>query len=146
MQCQPHHQVRNARCEKVSTQPEDPQRRPGGALVLLTGLIELSPHPAQLSPGPRSSHKLGTVGSSRKPTSRLLAAATAAHFDQFLPFDRSRGHSPMFGYNTGKVFKDARFRLGLYLREAGVAGSKAAHSAVMRAVGPTAEAPYAQTA
>lgn len=52
----------------------------------------------------------------------------------------------MFGYNTKKVFKDARFRLGLYLREAGVSGSKSAHSAVMRAAGPVAAAPYGQTA
>lgn len=76
----------------------------------------------------------------------MFAAATAAHFDQFQPFDRSRGHCPMFGYNTGKVFKDARFRLGLYLQEAGVAGSKSAHTAVMRAAGPLAKAPYGQTA
>ncbi len=52
----------------------------------------------------------------------------------------------MFGYNTKKVFKDARFRLGLYLREAGVSGSKSAHSAVMRAAGPVAAAPYGQAA
>ncbi|CAM9178293.1 unnamed protein product, partial [Scytosiphon promiscuus] len=74
-----------------------------------------------------------------------ITAATAAHFDQFLPFDRSRGHCPMFGYNTGKIFKDARFRLGLYLREAGVAGSKSAHTVVMRAAGPLGKAPYGQT-
>lgn len=71
-----------------------------------------------------------------------FAAATAAHFDQFLPFDRSRGHCPMFGYNTGKVFQDARFRLGLYLREAGVSSSRAAHAAVMRSVGPLPDAPF----
>lgn len=71
-----------------------------------------------------------------------MAAATAAHFDQFLPFDRSRGHCPMFGYNTGKVLKDTRLRLGLYLREAGVSGSAAAHAAVMKAAGPLRDAPY----
>lgn len=52
----------------------------------------------------------------------------------------------MFGYNTVKVFKDARFRLGLYLNEAGVSGSKSAHAAVMRAAGPRADPPYGQTA
>lgn len=52
----------------------------------------------------------------------------------------------MFGYNTGKVFKDARFRLGLYLREAGVSASKSAHAAVMHAAGALAAAPYGQTA
>lgn len=48
----------------------------------------------------------------------------------------------MFGYNTGKVLKDARFRLGLYLREAGLSGSAAAHAAVMKAAGPRRDAPY----
>eukprot|EP00904_Undaria_pinnatifida_P007243 jgi/Undpi1/3649/HiC_scaffold_16.g07019.m1 len=71
-----------------------------------------------------------------------ITVATAAHFDQFLPFDRARGHCPMFGYNAGKVLKDTRFRLGLYLREAGLSGSAAAHSAVMRAVGPLRDAPF----
>lgn len=52
----------------------------------------------------------------------------------------------MLGYNTREVFKDARFRLGLYLREAGVSGSKSAHVAVMRAAGPRAPAPYGQNA
>lgn len=69
-------------------------------------------------------------------------AATAAHFDQFSPHDRLRGHCPMFGYNTGKVFRDARFRLGLYLREAGLSNTPAAHRAVMRAAGPLPEAPF----
>ncbi|CAM9214553.1 unnamed protein product, partial [Sphacelaria rigidula] len=59
-----------------------------------------------------------------------ITAATAAHFDQLEHFDRSRGHCPMFGYNTGKVFRNARFRLGLYLREAGVSHTTAAHEAV----------------
>ncbi|CAN0379396.1 unnamed protein product [Ectocarpus sp. 12 AP-2014] len=75
-----------------------------------------------------------------------ITAAAAAHFDQFQPHDRSRGHCPMLGYNTGEVFKDARFRLGLYLREAGVSGCKSAHVAVMRAAGPRAPAPYGQHA
>ena len=48
----------------------------------------------------------------------------------------------MFGYNTGKVLKDTRLRLGLYLREAGVSGSAAAHSAVMKAAGPLRDAPF----
>ena len=72
----------------------------------------------------------------------VAAAASAAHFEQFEHFDRSRGHCPMFGFNTKKVLRDARFRLGLYLREAGVAGSAAAHSAVMRVVGPLPDAPF----
>lgn len=51
----------------------------------------------------------------------------------------------MFGLETRKVLRDARFRLGLYLHEAGVAHTEAAHATVLNAVGPIAEAPYLLT-
>ncbi|CAM9583410.1 unnamed protein product, partial [Chrysoparadoxa australica] len=43
-------------------------------------------------------------------------AAVRAHFEQFAPVEKARGHHPMFGYDTRKLFTDYRFRLGLALR------------------------------
>jgi trimeric autotransporter adhesin len=61
-----------------------------------------------------------------------VTAAAAAHAQQFEHIDTARGHHPMFGFDTNKVFKHAGFRLGLALRAAGVSHTAAARDAVAR--------------
>ena len=61
-----------------------------------------------------------------------VTAAAAAHAQQFEHIDTARGHHPMFGFDTNRVFKHAGFRLGLALRAAGVSHTAAARDAVAR--------------
>lgn len=111
------------------------ERKSGGFIPARSKPIELRHYPILSFPGLH--HELPAFA-----CSCWAAAATAAHFKQFESFDRARGHCPMFGYSTNEVIRDRKFRLSMYLREAGVAESAAAHSAVMRTVGPLPEAPF----
>jgi len=68
-----------------------------------------------------------------------VTAAAAAH--QFTEFDEhNRGYMPLNGFTDKKLFSDARFRLGVYLREAGVVQSKVA-AQVVREWNPRPNAP-----
>ena len=74
-------------------------------------------------------------------TSKLdhVTAAVTAH--QFTEFDEhNRGYMPLNGFTDKKLFSDARFRLGIYLREAGVVQSKVA-AQVVREWNPRPNAP-----
>ncbi|CAM9853749.1 unnamed protein product, partial [Phaeothamnion confervicola] len=72
-----------------------------------------------------------------------VTAASAAHTAaaSFVPAETARGHAPMNGYDVKTVLRDARFRLGLALREAGVAKSGYAHAIVMQ-LAPCERAPF----
>lgn len=57
------------------------------------------------------------------------------------PATPTRGHIAMRGFADKALFKDARFRLGLALREAGVHQSEAARRAIA-ALHPRPQAPF----
>lgn len=62
---------------------------------------------------------------------RLMDLTTAVKGHQFVSHQEfSRGHMPLQGFTTNDIVNDARFRLACALREAGLAGSEAARSAV----------------
>ena len=42
----------------------------------------------------------------------------------------ARGHIPLNGFTDQRIFKDARFRLGLALREAGLHHTEAARAVI----------------
>lgn len=69
-----------------------------------------------------------------------ITASTESH-RYFKPDEVSRGFQSLNGFTDKKVFKDARFRLGLALREAGVHQSAAAHAMVSN-MNPRAQAPW----
>mmetsp|Transcript_49844 Transcript_49844/g.85708 ORF Transcript_49844/g.85708 Transcript_49844/m.85708 type:complete len:98 (-) Transcript_49844:1172-1465(-) len=61
----------------------------------------------------------------------------------FAEGDKARGYHPMFGYSDKKVFTDIRFKIGLALREAGIAHTSHAAQVVAQMAGPRAPAPFA---
>jgi len=69
----------------------------------------------------------------------VTAAVEAQKYQK--PEEVSRGHLSMNGFTDQKLFKDARFRLGLALREAGVHQSAAA-AAVISSLHPRQQAPW----
>jgi hypothetical protein len=72
----------------------------------------------------------------------ITAAADAQRYQRPGPEDAvTRGHHPLNGFADAKLFQDARFRLGLALREAGVHQSAAA-AAVIAQMHPRQQAPW----
>lgn len=69
----------------------------------------------------------------------ITAAADAQRYQK--PEEISRGHHALNGFADVKLFQDARFRLGLALREAGVHQSAAA-AAVIAQLHPRQQAPW----
>ena len=69
----------------------------------------------------------------------VTAATEAQKYHK--PDELSRGFCPLNGFTDKRIFKDARFRLGLALREAGVHQSAAA-AAVISALHPRPMAPW----
>jgi hypothetical protein len=69
----------------------------------------------------------------------ITASAEAHRYCK--PEEVSRGFQSLHGFTDKKVFKDARFRLGLALREAGVHQSAAAR-AMVSGMSTRAQAPW----
>lgn len=69
----------------------------------------------------------------------ITVAADAQKY--FKPDEETRGHLALNGFTDKKLFRDARFRLGLALREAGVHQSAAA-AAVIAQLHPRQQAPW----
>lgn len=69
-----------------------------------------------------------------------ITASTESH-RYFKPDEAGRGFQSLNGFTDKKVFKDARFRLGLALREAGVHQSAAAHVMISN-MNPRVQAPW----
>ena len=67
--------------------------------------------------------------------------ASAESHRYFKPEEASRGFQSLNGFTDKKVFKDARFRLALALREAGVQHSSAA-KAIVQSMNPRVQAPW----
>jgi hypothetical protein len=75
-------------------------------------------------------------------SSKLDHVTAAVEAQKYLkPGELSRGHLALNGFTDKAIFKDARFRLGLALREAGVHQSAAA-AAVIRQMNPRPMAPW----
>ena len=84
------------------------------------------------------------VVNARADLTRTTVAATR-HSEGFVPQDPNEPavfRNAMHGYDSKAVFKDARFRIGLALRAAGIAHTSAAASLV-RSLAPRAQAPFA---
>ena len=75
-------------------------------------------------------------------TSKLDHVTASAVAQQYVKEeDVGRGHYPLNGFTDQKVFSDARFRLGLALRAAGVHQSEAARVAV-QSMNPRSAVPW----
>lgn len=74
--------------------------------------------------------------------SKLDHVTVAMEAQKYIPHEEeTRGHLALNGFADAKLFKDAKFRLGLALREAGVHQSAAA-AAVIAQLHPRQQAPW----
>ena len=64
--------------------------------------------------------------------SKLDHVTVAAAAQAYVPAEEPgvRGHLPLNGFDDKRVFRDARFRLGLALREAGLIHTEAARAVI----------------